>query len=207
MSEFTERLSFEKGHDPAGFHAFGEGIWVPASQLFGLAVTNIAYTDGALAAGGVETTSSPAGTEVLRAVDSVAGATAIVLATLPHPGRAYTVGSSVRGAVVADVTVFYSVIAQVLSGQPTATAYMLAFPAVGATAALPVATALTVAKSPTSFNLAVNTAGQYQTHQYVLSGFTAALADLAKVGIRMSWPMTTGGTLDIAGLLVHYAIQ
>jgi hypothetical protein len=206
-----EKLAFEKGHDPAGFHAFGEGLWVPPSWLYGETVATMQYVGGAAGAGaagtgGQETTSSPVGTETFRAV-ATGGVSAIIIASIPHPGRVYVSGASTRGAVITDVVVYYSVIAQVLSGQPTATAAIIQMPVVGAAAALPVATAITVTKNPTTFNLAVNTAGQYQAHQFVFAASGAPSADGAKVFLRMTWPMTNAGTLDIAGLLVRYGIQ
>jgi hypothetical protein len=194
-----EKTSFEQGHYTDGIaHTFNEGMWIPADDLYGVVSASVTYSSGQLAAGGQENPAASS-VETFRAT-AAAGVSAIVNCTVPFAGR---VNAAAHGGVVIDTTWFYSITTAALSGQPTATAKLIAFPAVGVTAAAISATTLTVTKNPATFNLAVNTAGQYQSHQFQVAA-GGSTVDLQKLVLRTTWPMLNTCVLDIAGVLVHY---
>ncbi len=169
----------------------------PPSDFTAVPVTNITYAQ-ALIAGASSTTVS---TESM--VDATGAVTALLHLDLTN--LLCRAGAN-KGVGVTAITLFYSVVAQVLTAGPTLAVVAQAFPVVGATAVAPVPTspAGVITSSPVTPPVAIPTAGRFYSVSYTFASTVWLNAPLSRVIAEFGFPMNIGGTVHVAGAMIAY---
>ncbi len=157
--------------------------FAPPSEFTAVPVTNITYAQ-ALIAGASSTNIS---------TESMVDATGAVTALLHLDLTSLLCRSGAnKGVGVTAITLFYSVVAQVLTAGPTLAVAAQAFPVVGATAVAPVPP------------VAIPTAGFFYSVSYTFASTVWLNAPRSRVIAEFGFPMNIGGTVHVAGASVAY---
>jgi len=171
---------------------------VPPSEFTTVPVANITYSQGNVAG------ASSTNISVEALVNATGNATGLLHLDLSDLVSRTTAG---KGATVTAITLFYTLLGQVLTAPPSVKVVSQTFGAVGAVAAAPTAAATAggvITSAPVSPPVAVPTLGQFYSVSYTLGTPLALNTSLARAYVEIGVPMTVGGTFQLAGANVLF---
>lgn len=194
-----------------GYNLFADNLFIslptsdnfvtcPPSDFTAVPVTNITYSQDQVAGASGTTISTE------KLVDASANATAKLHLDLTNILNRAAAG---KGATITSITLFYEVLAAVLTASPAVAIVSQTFGAAGSAGAAPTAAATaggTITSTPASPPTAVSTAGQFYTATYALGTPLDPSSNLARAYAEITVPMTVGGTVHVAGAVVNYTL-